>query len=654
MQSKTSFFNRTVYWNTLRRYWVVWVGYAALMVLGIVLPLFNTLQGVWENPGWYNGVPQQVEHVLSTGVTFSVLSSLLVMGPIAALLFSYLYNSRMTGMMNSLPVRRETMFLSVTAAGFTGLLLGDVLAILGSLVVEAVFGMVNVPALLLLLAIMVMSQVLFLGLAVFCCMLTGNIFAGPAVYYIFNFTAVVVEYLGTYLLDNLIYGFTGAAVEYTKCLSPAFGLSETLRLNSTAEFDEVTGELLSYTWNMEGMGVLGIYCAVGVVFLALALVLYRRRQMETAGDVVAIEILKPVFKVCAALAVALVFAAGVNNLLYSVHLYGTAKMVYLAALMVVGGFLGWFIAQMLVEKSLRVFDHGWKGLGLTCLVFVLFLCAGEFDWTGYERRVPDPSQVESVTVNCRYNAATELTQPENIAAVTQLHRNVVNHKRLHEDAERSGNETRYLELRYTMKDGSTLRRLYWLDGGAEQFLDKNSDLRTLETIINTPEAVEGRYILDFYPVEATEFTYANISYRDGETGVYQSLTTLSYEDMAYLYNECIVPDVMDGALGRIDLVEDDVYAQSKYDCEIYLEFWLPDEASHAGNATRRYEALNIYLTTTAARTVAFLEEHGVNLMTMAESAALDGGEYTARGYVVRGDSIATDEPATAEVVGWMV
>ena len=43
MQSKTSFFNRTVYWNTLRRYWVVWVGDAALMVLGIVLPLFNTL-----------------------------------------------------------------------------------------------------------------------------------------------------------------------------------------------------------------------------------------------------------------------------------------------------------------------------------------------------------------------------------------------------------------------------------------------------------------------------------------------------------------------------------------------------------------------------------------------------------------------------------
>ena len=35
MQSKTSFFNRTVYWNTLRRYWVVWVGYAALMVLGM-------------------------------------------------------------------------------------------------------------------------------------------------------------------------------------------------------------------------------------------------------------------------------------------------------------------------------------------------------------------------------------------------------------------------------------------------------------------------------------------------------------------------------------------------------------------------------------------------------------------------------------------
>ena len=106
---------------------------------------------------------------------------------------------------------------------------------------QALRGRWTRTALLLLLAIMVMSQVLFLGLAVFCCMLTGNIFAGPAVYYIFNFTAVVVEYLGTYLLDNLIDGVTGAAVEYTKCLSPAFGLSETLRLNSAAEFDEVTG-----------------------------------------------------------------------------------------------------------------------------------------------------------------------------------------------------------------------------------------------------------------------------------------------------------------------------------------------------------------------------------------------------------------------------
>lgn len=49
MQSKTSFFNRTIFRKCLTRYWPLWLGYAFVLFLMLPLPLLNRLNDALYN-----------------------------------------------------------------------------------------------------------------------------------------------------------------------------------------------------------------------------------------------------------------------------------------------------------------------------------------------------------------------------------------------------------------------------------------------------------------------------------------------------------------------------------------------------------------------------------------------------------------------------
>lgn len=63
--------------------------------------------------------------------------------------------------------------------------------------------------------------------------------------------------------------------------------------------------------------------------------------------------------------------------------------------MVAAGLVGYFVAEMLIKKSFRVFRAGAKGAVIVSLALVLLGVAMSFDLTGYEKRVPDESEIES-------------------------------------------------------------------------------------------------------------------------------------------------------------------------------------------------------------------------------------------------------------------
>ena len=56
-------------------------------------------------------------------------------------------------------------------------------------------------------------------------------------------------------------------------------------------------------------------------------------------------------------------------------------------LMLIGAFLGYFAAEMLLQKTVKVFKGRWKGFLAVAAALILFVCCAEFDVFGFERRV---------------------------------------------------------------------------------------------------------------------------------------------------------------------------------------------------------------------------------------------------------------------------
>jgi ABC-2 type transport system permease protein len=112
-----------------------------------------------------------------------------------------------------------------------------------------------------------------------------------------SFAAVVVEEIVLQILHTLVFGLTGWGSSLT-FLSPLVKLIRT-------DFMPVYSELLAADSSRQllgsvytGWGWLAAYAAASVLFLLLALALYRRRRLETAGDFIAVKALSPVFKYC--------------------------------------------------------------------------------------------------------------------------------------------------------------------------------------------------------------------------------------------------------------------------------------------------------------------------------------------------------------------
>ena len=644
MKSRTSLFNRTIIVNLLQRYWVGFGAYLCLLGAITVLPLINALQATsWNatNVPYYASMIEVMRNLNSV-----LVLNFLTVAVASTLLFSYLYNARHTGMMASLPVKRETMYFSVSAAVVGGLTLCNLIVALFMLLVELIYGQVHLGAIGMLFGISLLTILTFYGMAAFCCLLTGNILAGPAVYVIFNFLTIGVEALTTNLLQKIVFGMPNCIDFKTMFLSPILQIGNNLsfyyeRINNEA------GKWVDYTWKLEGMGILLIYVVVGLVFLWLGMLLYKNRRMETAGDTISIEILKPVFRFCCMVGGGLCFAYFVHELLYQITPRIWMAAAYIAVLLIVGGTLGYFISKMLIDKTVDVFRSGWKTVLKYALCVILLLALVETDTFGYERKVPHISDVKSVTLYTYDGQTMEFDEEENIKAILNLHESIIRNKAFHEmengtmevityisrfEEPSATFSRRMLNITYNLGDENYMYRRYMVAFGPDEIRDMGSDIRTLEAIINTEEGIAERYVVD-YPVTMSNVEHAWIEYADKDTFERFHFNELDRSEIARLYNECILPDIADGNLGIIHIIENEEYAKSKYNCTIGIELVEQVETSaYGGDVYVNYRNITIYPTLDAHRTMAFLKEYGIEPATVYEVGAAEGDFYDDLGH----------------------
>ena len=470
------------------------------------------------------------------------------------------------------------------------------------------FGLVIEP-LLIWLGILALETVVFYGIAVLCAMFTGHVVMLPCLYLLVNFIAVGFQLLIESVLYMFVYGMSGMVDLPVDWLSPlvlfmrrtSVGHADLVRPISGTEAEVAIANFSGWTYPL-------VWAAFALLLLVCAGQLYRRRRMESAGDTVAIPVLKPVLKYIVALFAGLALPVGVYGMLLNVPAY-RAHLAPFLLLAVLGAALGFVISEMVIRKSLRIPRTVWRGCAVTAAVCCLVVVGAKCDLSGYARRIPDTAQVKSVRIICNsYNAT--LTEAENIQAVEDIHRAVVaEREKITDDTSITS-----LQLTYKLSNGKVLMREYTLP-------NTSTHLAQIEQVLNCDEARTTRNTPEL-AVTLEHLTYTNIGY-ETESGDYLYME-LTAEQALDLYENAIVPDCADGTMGRAWLTDSGTRISTAYAVTISYQLSQYDPAT--GETT--YADVDYTPLTDSTRTLAWLRAHGIEPLLEGDSSKYGGDADT--------------------------
>ena len=612
MQSKTSFFNMTLFRKNLTRFWPLWGGAS---FLGSLFPLALLLQLM-------RGRVDLIEPLSVTEMYYSVLCygvpilSLLYAILCAMLVWSYLYNSRSVGLMHTLPITRRGVFVTNFLSGMAMMLIPY--AIVGTLcvLISLAYGVLEPVGLLVTVLGVLGESFFYFASATLVAFMVGNVFALPAVYFLLHFLAPLLDWLLCLFAGNFIFGLDSYYSGVVEFLSPTVYLVERVNVNCTYEEVQVVTELTHTDGyitrltavTLENAWLIGVYALVGVVFLALAYVLYARRRSESAGDVVAVGWMKPVFRFGLAALAALLGGQALYALFWDSFQSGSYyDALPMAVCMLVAGTIGYYAASMLLAKSLRVFRGSWKGLILVAAGCIALCCVLRFDLLGISRRVPEASQVQKVEFYAADNTY-KLYPGEDDALLEQVrtvHKAIVadqDYVRTYEDSDRrylavsddTMTET-YIRFIYTLNNGLQVERRYSIPLTKYRIKQEGTYDNLLDTLVNS-ETMKARRL------HAGDDRYTIISgdlYLES-SGDYFDLS--SREAAAVL--DAVAKDAAGGTWGDYDWFDQN--GNNAYALNLELSFTYPGD--YGGTS---YDWINITVRPGMDNTVACLKELGL-------------------------------------------
>ncbi len=618
MRSKTSYFNGTLFKKNLSRYWPLW-GLAsfggAMFPLAMLLELLHNGFQFWS--------PLETRQAYYTVLSYGVPVISIVYAILCAMaVWSYLYNARSVGMMHTLPIRREGLFVTNVLSGLTMMAIPyTVTGVLLVLVTMLFGGFEPVGVLVTVLGVMGES-LFFFGLATFCAFIVGNVFMLPALYGLLNFIAVLTDFMVNLLAQGFCFGLNSSYSGTVEWLSPVVYLVQKISPNSTYETQWVTDRLGGQRYEtsvltsvtLENGWLIAAYAAVGAALLGLAWLLYRRRRSESAGDVVAVGWMKPVFRYgCAAYAAILG-----GRLLYALLWESFQNGQYFALLpmilcMIAGGAVGYYAASMLLAKTPRVFKTTWKGMLAVALGCAALCGAMKYDLFGVTRRIPAPDSVKLVNV---YAAGSNyyLTPGQDdalIEKVRALHQAIISDKDYALTTASAATEA------YSGADGevpyayTTVRFTYTLNSGLK--VERRYNLYLTQNRM----AREGTYdyLLDQL-INSPEMRQKCIRWRDegfqldgAWIDTWRDYSDLSSREVGLIL-DAVAKDAENGDWGVYNWFQADNDADS-YEIQIHFQYKLPES-----QFDRAYDAIQVNVKEGMTETIRALKD--LKLITDAD------------------------------------
>lgn len=412
----------------LRRFWPASALFGLFMLLVLANDNLSTPEYLWK----YNSL-------ILYPPFYGILCAILLSGD--------LFKARYTTAIHALPITRNALFLNRCLSGLALFLL--------PIAAAAVMALVLVDFALDIVALWA-AQLLVIWLygftvGILACNLSGTVFGAIAVSLTLAFGIPLTEVGLSSLCHHLLVGICEWSA-HTVFLSPI--------IHITMFSSEET------SWIYYGAVAL-----VSGAALCLAAVLYRKRDVECAGDFAAFLRMKPWIKGIASIMGGLCLSMILMTLMDWEDTQG--KLLPVLRWLLPGVLLGRWIVEMLVEKTVRVVSKKHLLHYFLCLVTAAGVATLIWlDLPNAQTRVPDPEDVVSVEVNENYSTRNNygtsrllLVHPETIAQATKLHRAMLEYRDLCITNQWGRNVT----FHYTLKDGSTMTRQYLLK------LDSDSD-----------------------------------------------------------------------------------------------------------------------------------------------------------------------------------
>ncbi|MBR7060927.1 MAG: hypothetical protein IKI34_04270, partial [Eubacterium sp.] len=276
-----------------------------------------------------------------------IISDILVFGfagVFAILVFGYLFSANKCNALHAFPIGRKALFTTNLLSAYLLLiapqLIGYLLALPGILMFTAETSAVSAAVLIQFSSIFLFSFIV-LSIAVLSMMLSGNAFSGAIIYMILNFLYSAIVVILSY--STSIFG-TGLSEEIflTKshyALSPVVNIIfNLLKYDLTAKF-VAPGFFKAII----------IYFAVSIIICVFAYLIYKRRELEVAGEMAAFEIELPFIRVIVSIIGGFVVSLFIGSIL------SFGKFGFLA-LYIIFSFIIYFATQMVLKKKFNIFS----------------------------------------------------------------------------------------------------------------------------------------------------------------------------------------------------------------------------------------------------------------------------------------------------------
>ncbi len=568
MKSKTSCFNKTIFLKNITHFWPIW-----LLIMGwnlFIMPFmiynsslqYKLTSGITEK----ELIQMKSNDILYIASVYMNPAILFIFSIIAAMaVFSYLYNARSANTIHALPVTRKELFLTNYISGLLFLIIPEAVGFLLGTLVGAVCGYTSINHLMTGFLLACGISFVFYSFAVFIAMFTGQLLAVPIFTVIINFLYIGCKSLVGLLMALLSYGITleiprGAA----DVLSPLYYMLGHVKLRYDYSGDYTI--CLGFT----GKKIVACYALAALVFVIASYLIYRIRNMETAGSLISIPWIAPVFRWGAAFCSGTLFGI----LFSSIMGISNSRGAFLLALMtgLIFGAISFFGAQMFLEKGFRVFHKKRMAeCGVFLLVFACLYVAIEVDLFGQERKIPDIDQVKSVSMDYydSYDGAG-ITDKELIQEVMDIHKQIIDSKKEFEKYAESNYSTYYVSIRYNLKKGSLVRR-YEIPMSREIIADSGTVIHRLMELESTPSV---------YRQKVFSVSEEDIKFQGGTINLYREDTEwsnyeFSAEDAKEIYH-AFLADLEEGNF------ENCIYGRYDYDERIKTTYYNTINLDYTG------------------------------------------------------------------------